>query len=91
MNSILYILFSKLIATLYVNVFFKQFVKTEFRFLEPTQWSGYDIKLARELGKKNFLYNSLIYFCFYWFNRQFFIIYLLVLSIGILFLGIPFN
>ncbi len=91
MNSILYILFSKLIATLYVNVFWKQFVKTEFRFTEINQWSAHDITLDRELGRKNFLYNSLIYFSFYWFNRQFFIIYLLVLSIGVLFLGIPFS
>tara|TARA_B100001250_G_C19602988_1_gene701477 strand:+ start:120 stop:395 length:276 start_codon:yes stop_codon:yes gene_type:complete len=91
MNSILYILFSKLIATLYVNVFWKQFIRTQFRFLEPSQWSGADITLERELGRKNFLYNSLTYFVFYWFNRQFVIIYILLLTIGIFFFDIPFN
>ena len=91
MNSILYILFSKFLATIYVSLFWKQFIRTEFQWEDEHKKSYRDSQMERDVGNENFLRNAAQYFLFYWFNRQFFIIYLLVLIIGIFFFEIPFS
>ena len=91
MNSILYILFSKFLATIYVSIFWKQFIRTEFQWQDELKKSYSDFQMESDVGNENFLRNAAQYFLFYWFNRQFLIIYLLVLVIGIFFFEIPFS
>jgi hypothetical protein len=90
MNSILYILFSKFLATIYVSLFWKQFIRTEFQWEDAHKKSYRDSIMESDIDNENFLRNATLYFLFYWFNRQFFIVYTLVLFIGIFFFGIPF-
>ncbi|GEM_PF-3181442 len=91
MSSILYIFFSKFLATIYVSVFWKQFIRTEFKHQDEHNKSYNDSQMERDGGNKKFLRNALQYFLLYWFNRQFIIIYILVLFIGVFFLNMPFG
>ena len=90
-NSVLYILVSKFFATIYVNIFWRRFIKTEFAGLDPLHITGYDIQLQEEIGRKNILYNSIVYFCFYWFNRYYFCMFCITMFIGNVFLNIPWK
>ena len=88
MNSYLYILISKLIATIWITIFRKSFVKTEFSGTDIHHLSYNDSDFIR--GEKP-LKNAITYFIFYWFNRYFIIIYILTLLFGMLVLNIPFR
>ena len=88
MNSILYILISKSIATIWITIFRKSFVKTEFSGTSQHQLSYHDSDFIR--GEKP-LKSAITYFIFYWFNRYFIIIYISTLLFGTLFLNIPFR
>ena len=50
-NSVLYILVSKFFATIYVNIFWRRFIKTEFAGLDPLHITGHDIQLQEEIGR----------------------------------------